>query len=158
MSAPARQFNPSPARESIFSKMFKIKPICESARYLTIWSVLTAVIYFILDVIIEKKIKKVAYDIYIKTPTFYEKYDFNLFLKHVYSIMGYNSSFKYIKFGLEIFLLPLVIYFYNYACMRNMEYINYTILVIYLIIFISKMNVLFQTNSNVNNEVSKSYM
>lgn len=154
----ARQFNQPPVRESVFSNILNTKPICESARYLAIWSVLTAIIYLVIDIIVEKKIKKVAYDIYIKTPEFYEKYDFNLFLKHIYSIMGYNGSYKYIKFGLEILLLPLVIYFYNYACRRDMEYINYFILVIYLLTFISKMNVLFQTNSNVNNEVSKSYM
>lgn len=153
-----RGFVPRQSRRSNFSKIFDIKPVCESARYLAVWSVLTAVIYLVLDVIIEKKIKTEAYNIYIKTPAFYEKYDFNLFLKHIYSIMGYNKSFKYIKFGLEILLLPAVIYFYNYACSRDMEYINYIILVIYLLAFISKMNVLFQTNSKVNNEVSKSYM
>jgi len=154
----SRDFNRPSSKKSIFSNFFNVKPLCESARYLAVWSVLTAIIYLIIDTIVEKKIKNAAYDIYKNTPVFYEKYDFNLFLKHIYSIMGYNSSYKYIKFSLEIFLLPLVIYFYNYGCSRNMEYVNYIILFIYLLTFISKMNILFQTNSKVNDEISKSYL
>jgi hypothetical protein len=145
-------------KESIFTKIFNTMPVCESARYLTVWSVLTAIIYLIIDVIIEKKIKASAYKLYRSTPAFYQKYEFNLFLDHVYSILGYSKVYKYIKFGLEIFLLPLVIYFYNYACKRNMEYINYFILVLYLLIFMVKMDTLFNTTSHVNDEVNKSYM
>ena len=158
MADAVRMGNRGQRRESMFSKLFNAVPICESARYLAVWSVLTAIIYLIIDVIVEKKIKNAAYKIYKNTPAFYQRYEFGVFLDHVYSILGYNKSFKYIKFGLEIFTLPLVIYFYNYACRRNMEYINYFILVLYLIMFMMKMDTLFNTNSKVNDEVNKSYM
>jgi hypothetical protein len=150
--------NTIPKRQSFLRKILNSKPLCESAQYLTIWSFLTAVIYLILDVLIEKKVEKAAYNIYRNDPNFYEKYDFKLFLTHIYSILGYNKSFKYIKFFLEILFLPFAIYFYNYACNKNMEYLNYILLILYLLIFISKMNVLLNTENEVNNQVSKSYM
>lgn len=146
------------SKQNVFSKIFNAMPVCESARYLVVWSVLTAIIYLIIDVIIEKKIKNAAYKIYKNTPTFYHKYEFEFFLEHVYSIIGYNRAYKYIKFGLEIFLLPLVIYFYNMACKKDMEYLNYFILFVYLLFFMVKMESLFNTNSKVSDEVNKSYM
>ena len=145
-------------KKHFLSKILNIKPLCESSIYLTVWSILTAIIYLIIDIIIEKKIKSIAYKLYKSNPHFNEKYDFNLFLEHIYSIMGYNKSFKYIKFALEMLLLPFGIYLYNYACSSNIEYINYIILVLYLLIFISKMSILFDTDTRVNNEVSKSYI
>lgn len=145
-------------KQSFFEKMLEIKPLCESSRYLAVWSVITAIIFLVFDMTFEKHIEKSAYKIYKGNEVFYKKYKFDVFLKHIYSIMGYNKSFKYINFILEIFMIPFGIYFYNNACERNMEYLNYILLLLFLIIFISKVNMLLNTERTVNNEVNKSYM
>ena len=145
-------------KKSFFVELFSSTPICETARYLTVWTFLTALIYLIIDVVIDKKIEKKAYKIYKNTPYLHQKYSFEVFLEHLYSVLGHNKSYKYIKFFIEIMLLPFGIYFYNYACTKGMESLNYVLLGLYLFIFINKMLVVFSVDNDVNNEVSKSYL
>lgn len=147
----------SPRREKMsFIDGIMVKPVCNSARYLMIWTILASLVFLILDLVIERKMNLTILKIYNLQPNIRNKYSFAEFLDRVYTLIGYNRNWKYIKFIIEILFLPLSIFLYNYFCNKNYEIINWVFLGFSILLFIGKLSAALGIEKEVDTTVRTS--
>jgi hypothetical protein len=147
----------SPRREKMnFLEGLMVKPVCNSARFLMIWTILASLVFLVLDLVIERKMQITILKIYNSHPDFRQKYSFPEFVNRVFTIIGYNRNWKYIKFVIEILFLPLSIFLYNYFCNKNYEIINWIFLGFSILMFIGKLGTALGVDKSVNDQVRRS--
>jgi hypothetical protein len=147
----------SPRRDKMnFLEGIMVKPVCNSARYLMIWTILASLVFLILDLVIERKMNLTILKIYNLQPNIRNKYSFAEFLDRVYTLIGYNRNWKYIKFIIEILFLPLSIFLYNYFCNKNYEIINWVFFGFSILMFIGKLSSALGIEQDVDTTVRKS--
>ena len=147
----------SPRRDKMnFLEGIMVKPVCNSARYLMIWTILASLVFLILDLVIERKMNLTILKIYNLQPNIRNKYSFAEFLDRVYTLIGYNRNWKYIKFIIEILFLPLSIFLYNYFCNKNYEIINWVFLGFSILLFIGKLSAALGIEKEVDTTVRTS--
>ena len=149
----------SPRREKMgFLEGIMVKPVCESAKFLMIWTLLVSLVFLILDLVIERKMQLTILKIYNSNILFREKYSYPEFMGRVFTIIGYNPNWKYVKFIIEILFLPLSIYLYNYFCNKNYEIINWMFLGFSVLMFIAKLGTALGIDESVNSQVRRSHV